>query len=271
MKSSQALRATAIALLAIASITPLSAQESRQLSPAEQALEKAAAEQKYSFLMFYKVNDQAAKSMSQTVQQFVEAGPDRSTLIYVDVASPAETALVKRLDVARAPMPLVIAIAPNGAVTGATPKKVTKEQLAQSFVTPSMAQCMKAMQSGRLALLCAVGDGPATLSDVAQAFAGDIQFKDRTEIVLCRVSDRAETELLKELRVERVGDVVLFAPPGVLVGKFSAGASKEEVAAALHQAGKCCDDPNCKHGQASVSPATSASRTNSQTAAPARN
>ena len=127
------------------------------------------------------------------------------------------------------------------------------------------------MQSGRLALLCAVGDGPATLSEVAQAFAGDPQFKDRTEIVLCNVSDRAETELLKELRVECIGEVVLFAPPGVLVGKFGAGATKEEVAAALHQAGKCCDDPNCKHGQGSVAPTTSASRTNSQTATPARN
>lgn len=271
MKSSRSTWAAVIALLAMASATRAVAQEIRQPGPAEQILEKSAREQKYSFLVFHKTNDQATQAMAESVQRFVESAPDRSTLAYVDVANPAEASLVKRLDVGRAPMPLVIAIAPNGAVTGATPKKVTEQQLAQAFVTPAMAQCMKAMQSGRLALLCAVGDGPATLSTVAQALMADPQFKDRTEIVLCQVTDRAENELLKELKVEGVGDVVLFAPPGVLVGKFSSRATKNEVAAALHQAGKCCDDPNCKHGQGSVAPGASASRTNSQSAIPARN
>ena len=43
--------------------------------------------------------------------------------------------------------------------------------------------------------------------------------------------------------------VVVLAPPGVLVGKFPATATAAEIAAKLHAAGKCCDDPNCKHNQ----------------------
>jgi hypothetical protein len=35
----------------------------------------------------------------------------------------------------------------------------------------------------------------------------------------------------------------------VLVGKFGPGASKDEIAAALAKAGKCCDDENCRHVQ----------------------
>ena len=33
------------------------------------------------------------------------------------------------------------------------------------------------------------------------------------------------------------------------VGKFGPASTKNEIAAALHQAGKCCNDPNCKHAR----------------------
>jgi hypothetical protein len=42
---------------------------------------------------------------------------------------------------------------------------------------------------------------------------------------------------------------VVLAPPGVLVGKFPASATSDQIGAALHAAGKCCNDPNCKHNQ----------------------
>jgi hypothetical protein len=32
-----------------------------------------------------------------------------------------------------------------------------------------------------------------------------------------------------------------------MVGKFPATATKAQLASELHAAGKCCDDPNCKH------------------------
>jgi hypothetical protein len=35
----------------------------------------------------------------------------------------------------------------------------------------------------------------------------------------------------------------------VLVGKFGPAVTKDEIAAALHAAGKCCNDPNCKHNK----------------------
>src|SRR5208283_2699955 len=54
----------------------------------------------------------------------------------------------------RAPMPLVLAVAPNGAVTGAIPLKLTEAQVGQAFVSPIAAQCLKAVQSRKLVLLC---------------------------------------------------------------------------------------------------------------------
>jgi hypothetical protein len=43
--------------------------------------------------------------------------------------------------------------------------------------------------------------------------------------------------------------LVVMAPPGVLVGKFIGSTTKDQIAAQLHAAGKCCNDPNCKHIQ----------------------
>jgi hypothetical protein len=43
--------------------------------------------------------------------------------------------------------------------------------------------------------------------------------------------------------------VVVMAPPGVLVGKFPASATMSDIATKLHAAGKCCNDPNCKHNK----------------------
>jgi hypothetical protein len=96
---------------------------------------------------------------------------------------------------------------------------------------------------------------PAGVSD----FCDDLEFKNRVAVVALQTNDTAETELLEQLEIKpnaRITTTALLAPPGVLVGKFDPSASKEEIAAALHKAGKCCDDPNCKHNQANqVAPA----------------
>ncbi len=90
-------------------------------SPAEQALADAAAEQKYTFLLFFKDDGPATQAMAQTVKRGVESRSDRATVAFVDVANPAEKALVDRFGVSRAPMPLTVAVAPNGAITSLSP------------------------------------------------------------------------------------------------------------------------------------------------------
>jgi hypothetical protein len=54
-----------------------------------------------------------------------------------------------------------------------------------------------------------------------------------------------------EIKPEEVADsmIVVLAPPGVLVGKYPAGVTKDQIGAALHAAGKCCNDPNCIHNK----------------------
>ena len=51
-------------------------------------------------------------------------------------------------------MPLVLAVAPNGAVTGGFPTTFEKQQLVDAIATPSTQKCLKALQDGKLVFLC---------------------------------------------------------------------------------------------------------------------
>ena len=65
------------------------------------------------------------------------------------------------------------------------------------------------------------------------------------------MDDPAEVAFLEQLKIDpgtvRGSTTAFLAPPAVLVGKYGPAATKNEMAAALHAAGKCCNDPNCKH------------------------
>jgi hypothetical protein len=247
------LKVFAIALLSCVGGTSALAQGNLAASKGQQALDAAAAGQKYTFLVFYRDNGQATQAMAQTVNRGVASRSDRATVAYVHVADPAEKALVDRFDVSRAPMPLTVAVAPNGAITSFAPGKITDEEIAASFLTRAAAHCMKSMQDGKLVLACIQSTEQPAMPPGVQAFREDPLFKDRTSVIFIHARDPAEAEFLQQMEInpQAQGSTTLFmAPPGVLVGKFSPAASKEQMAAALHKAGKCCDDANCKHNRA---------------------
>jgi hypothetical protein len=246
------LKVLSVALLCHAGATSAIAQSIAPASSAQQTLAGAAAERKYTFLVFYRDNGQATQAMAQTVRRGVDSRKDRATVAYVNVANSAEKALVARFDVSRAPMPLTIAVAPNGAITSIAPGKITDEEIGASFVTPAAAQCMKSMQDGKIVLACVQSTEKPAMPQGVKDFCDDPFFKDRTAVMFIHARDPAEAEFLEQMEINprTQGSMTVFlAPPGVLVGKFGPAATKDQLAAALHQAGKCCDDVNCKHNQ----------------------
>jgi len=222
-------------------------------SEAQQVLATAASKQKYTFLVFYKDNGPATQAMAQTVKRGVESRSGRATLAYVNVADPAEKTLVDRFGASRAPMPLTVAVAPNGAMTKLTPTTISDEQIEKSFVTPAMAHCMKSMQDGRLVFVCIQSGAKPAIPAGVRDLSSDPEFKGRIAIVPVNAGDPAEAELVRQLESDvavKGATTVFLAPPGVLVGKFGPTATKAQLAVALHKAGQCCEDPNCKHNQA---------------------
>jgi hypothetical protein len=219
--------------------------------PAQQVLAQAARDQKYTFLLFYRDDNAATRAMAQALRSGAAKRGDRIAVSLVSVANPAEQAVIKKFGVSRAPLPFALAVAPNGAITGLYSQKLVDANLDEALVTPGMAHCMKCMQDQKLVLVCVHTSPGASVPQGVHDFQTDPEFKDRVQVMSVQANDPSEAAFLKQMEIvpaKATGSTVVFlAPPAVLVGKFSAKATKEELAAALHKAGKCCDDPNCKH------------------------
>lgn len=222
-------------------------------SAAQQAIAQAAAQGRFSFIVFYRDDNDLTRAMAQVVNEAVAKRPDFAVATFVQITNPAELAMVKQFDVGRAPMPMTMVTAPNGAITGVFAQQVADQQLAETFVTPAMSHCMKSMQEGKVVFLCVQTTPQVLVPQGVAEFLADPQFKDRANVVPVQLADPAEGQLLTELELSTAPNqpnTVFFAPPGVLVGKFGLASTKAEIAAALHKAGKCCEDPHCKHGHA---------------------
>lgn len=271
------LKVVLLAILSRAGASSIAVAQTGSASQSQQVLEAAASEQKYTFLVFYKGNGLANRTMAQTVKRGVEAREDRATVAFVDVANPAEKGLIDRYGISRAPMPLTIAVAPNGAMTKLIPKTISDEQIEESFVTPTMAHCIKSMQDGQLVFVCIQSGAKPLIPAGVQAFSDEPEFKGRVLIVPVHADDPTEAEMVRELESDvavKGSTTVFLAPPGVLVGKFGPMATKDQLAVALHKAGKCCEDENCKHNQNPKSagkPAATSSRLGTQSPSIKRN
>jgi hypothetical protein len=230
------------------------AQTPRSIQPpaskAEHALEAAARQGKYTFLLFHRSQDAATEAMAQRLTKSVAGREEQVSMAYVNVAEPGEKAIIEKFGVNRAPLPLTLAIAPNGAITGVF-QKLSADAVEQAIVTPAMMESMKALQEGKIVLVCV---HPTARSAVPQAVLGiekHPHYKGRTTVISLLASDPAESKFLAQMKIgaASVRDVTtaVLAPPGVLVEKFGATATSYEIDAALVKAGKCCDDENCKH------------------------
>lgn len=212
------------------------------------------AEAKFTFILFSRENNANTQRMATELAASLGRWPERAEWTSINITDPARRELVERYQVGRAPMPLVLCVAPNGAVTGAMTGRVTDKQVDAALVTPTMTRCMKALQAGKIVVVHVQSDPAEPLPAGAAAFLADPAFQSRATTESYVVSDPAEARFVNDMKIDPAtfssSNVVVLAPPGVLVGKFPATATAAEIAGNLHSAGKCCDDPNCKHNKA---------------------
>ncbi|MCU0872892.1 MAG: hypothetical protein MUE50_11190 [Pirellulaceae bacterium] len=208
-------------------------------SEAAAALDRAAAASKFTFVFFWKEKNSQTDRAWSVLQAASGKMSDWAEVVAVQATDPAEKPLVDRFGTSRAPMPLVLAVAPCGAVTKAFTSVFDESQLQTAYVSPGTQLCLKALQDRKLVLLCVVDQAGPDGSGVpmaAQAFKADQRFGAASEIVLVSASDAGETGFLKELRVDTGVPkpfTVLLAPPGSVVGQFDSRATKDQMLAKL--------------------------------------
>jgi len=221
-------------------------------SPGQAALAAAAREGKYLFLLFYKQDDAATQAAQRTLTDALAARAQQARWLSVQVTNPAEKALVDHFSLSRSPMPLVVAVAPNGAITGGFALKLTAQDVASAFVSPGMAQCLKATQARKLVLVCVQpGDGGDLPAGVRE-FKADSQYGPATEVVLLRSADPAEAGFLKELQINTQANqpvTAFLCPPGNLLGTFPGAVTKQQLIDKLAIAkNSCCPGGKCGPG-----------------------
>lgn len=120
---------------------------------AELAIERVGKENKYLFLVFYKQNDQKSEEMKQVVAQAEKELSGKANFRYIDIADQSAQATIKKYGVDSAPTPITLIMAQNGAIVNGFPEKVDKDQLRNAFVSPKMAEIVKAVQDKKLVYL----------------------------------------------------------------------------------------------------------------------
>ena len=223
------------------------------------AIQQAAADKKYLFAFFWNNDNEQTAAMRGVFDQAIAKVTDRAQAVAVRVSDPAERGIVKKFEVDRAPMPLVLAIAPNGAVMGGFPTKFEENDLLAAFSSPCTEQCIKSLQDGKLVLVC-VQNGSTKFNEEAlrgvNEFKADEKFGSATEVVMLDPADSAETSFLGDLKIDAkttVAKTAFIAPSGALIAEYEGATTKDELMAALQQANSRAVD------RAAVDPVAAAS------------
>ena len=206
------------------------------------AIKQATDAGKYLFMFFSKTDDEQTLAMRKVFDKAMERVTDRAQWVAVSTTDSSEKDIVAKFDLNRAPMPLALAMAPNGAITGGFPTKFEEQQLVDAFATPVTEKVMKQLQDGKLVFVC-VQNGKTKSNEAAMQgvrdFKADARFASATEIVMLDPADSAEASFLADLKVDPKTEeamTVFLAPPGSAVAEYKGATDKEEMVATLQKA-----------------------------------
>jgi len=217
-------------------------------------LATAASQQKFAFILFYRTNNAATQAMHKVLNAELQRR-DNTALVPINITDAQERAVVDQYDASRTPMPAVMAIAPNGAITGVFAQRLLPAHVESAIVTPGQTRCMRALQDKKLVLLCVQPAGGQQVPTGVEQFRTDKLNVNRTQLVSIQASDPAEAKFLQQLKVRpdtKSAVTAFMAPPGVLLGTYNNKVTPTILMNRLAAAGQCCADPNCKHRKAAT-------------------
>lgn len=213
------------------------------------AIRRASAASRHLFLFLYTKNDEQTGTARKTFESAVGKIGDKADRAVVDCSAPAEKDLVEKFGLSTAPMPLILVIAPNGAITSGFPAiQVSEERLQGAFASPGMQKCLKALQERKLVILCAQNGNTKANTEAmsgVQAFKDDVRFAQITEIVKVDPADAGEAAFMAKLQLDPKTDqatTLVMAPPGAIVASFKGATDKDTLFAAIQ---KGCGSGGC--------------------------
>lgn len=209
------------------------------------ALQRAATNKQYLFIFFNNGQNEQSDAMWAVFHSALTKIVGRAEGVPINISDPLEQELVQRFNVTGAPMPLVLVLAPNGAIMGGFPTKWEEAQLMEVFGTPALEETLKGLQERRLVLLC-VQNQTTQQNDAAMygvnELRADPQIGGAVRVVMANPADPNESKLFTQLKIDtslNVAQTVMLVPPGAAVGRFMGGTTKTMILSKLQSSGGC--------------------------------
>ena len=219
------------------------------------AMEQAAQAKKYLFVFFWKEENDETAAMRKVFEAATKKAAGKAQSAAVHITDASEKQIVKKFELDRAPMPLALAIAPNGAIMGGFPKKFTEGDLLDAFASPCSEQCMKALQDGKLVFLCVQNKNIKSSEEAMRGvhdFKADARYSQATEVVMLDPVDSAETKFLADLKIDpRTPEAItaFLVPPGSVIAEFKGPTYKDGLVDTLQKAASStCGPGGCGPG-----------------------
>ncbi len=178
----------------------------------EMAIERAGKENKYLYLVFYKQGDQKSKEMKQVVTQVQEELSPKANFVNIDVEDENEQGIIRKYGIDGGAIPITLIMAPNGVIVGGFPNEVTVDKLRNAFVSPKMAEIVKAIQSRELVFLLVTNNKmkyyKENIAVAKQVAANELQ--GYAQVIVVDPRDERETSLLKQCRIDKSVNETMF-------------------------------------------------------------
>lgn len=221
---------------------------------ANNAITQAQQNGDFLYIMFYEKKDDSFQEMQKTVQVFsMNTGKAIKTYEALTTDN-KESDVVQKYGISRAPLPLLLVFAPNGAITGGFPQKVTKEQLSSCMVPKLIMTILKSIQTKKIVLVLLQNKDTKfnfETTNVADEFSKDERLIGYVDIIKQDPSDNEIKDFLTQCKIESTikdAATVLIVPPGKIGGVYSGKITKETLVAGLVacSGGGCCPKPENK-------------------------
>ena len=176
-----------------------------------------------------------------------KAGKKKAVFVELDRDNSSNRELVDKYGLSGAPVPLILVMAPNGAIAGGMPSsRASSDLLVRMVPTPKKAEILGILQSGKAVCLnVAMKDDPG-VADTREAF-GKAREKMNGKLgsVYLDKADPAEVPFLAELRIDRNTAeqvTIVINAAGQMTGGFRGPADADAIVAAANKkgGGGCC-------------------------------
>lgn len=225
-------------LLLLFVFSVVNAEKKALFSRAEKAIAQAKKENKYLVIYFYEgkkssnkianiigffKGENSSDKITKIMEKAKKEWSKKANFIKIEVRDSKEREVVRKCGVTQVPFTAVIA--PNGAITARFPGIADLEILQKGFVSPKLAQLLKAVQAGNIVFLCLTNKntkyGSEVLKTAKQAVS---RLSGIVELIKINPEDKREISLLKQIKVLpdlNIATTLVIAPTGIIVEKFT--------------------------------------------------